>query len=337
VAARIKVMSRLDLSQRRIPQDGKCKIKFNGKELELRVATIPTVNGESIVLRLLAGGGVISVDQLNLTDQNMQALMSVTDNHHGLFLVVGPTGSGKTTTLHAVLSHLNSPERKIWTIEDPVEITQPGLQQVQVNNKIGFTFMTAMRSFLRADPDCILVGEMRDNETASLAIEASLTGHLVLSTLHTNSAAETITRLLDLGMDPFNFSDALLGILAQRLVRTLCPKCKEKYQPDKKEIEKLIKAYGEADFQALSIVPEEIRLYRAKGCDSCGDTGYAGRTGIHELLIGSKLIKQLIYEKKPASDILEQAKNEGMKVMLHRPDQVRQRICLYFGVKSSSQ
>jgi len=316
VIARIKVMSRLDLSQRRIPQDGKCKLKVNGRELELRVATIPTVNGESVVLRLLAGGGALPMKKLNLTKHNMQGILDATSKPHGLFLVVGPTGSGKTTTLHAVLAHLNTPDRKIWTAEDPVEITQAGLQQVQINNKIGFDFMAAMRAFLRADPDCILIGEMRDQETASIGIEASLTGHLVLSTLHTNSAPETITRLLDLGMDPINFSDALLGILAQRLIRTLCGKCKEVYTPDAKELQKLIRIYGQDAFDQLNLNTDELKLYRSKGCDDCGGSGYRGRTGIHELLLGTPEMKKLVYENVPMGQLLQQAIKDGMRTLL---------------------
>ena len=230
--ARVKIISRLNIAEKRLPQDGKCKLKVRGKKLELRVATVPTVQGESAVMRILAAGSALPLGKLNLTPANYNRVVHLSAHPHGLFLVVGPTGSGKTTNLHAVLGHINKPERKIWTAEDPVEITQPGLQQVQMMPKIDFTFATAMRAFLRADPDVILIGEMRDHETASIGVEASLTGHLVLSTLHTNSAPETITRLLDLGLDTVNFSDALLGVLAQRLMRTLCGKCKAPYKPE---------------------------------------------------------------------------------------------------------
>ena len=236
---------------------------------------------------------------------------------HGLFLVVGPTGSGKTTTLHAVLGHINKPERKIWTAEDPVEITQPGLQQVQMIPKIDFTFATAMRAFLRADPDVILIGEMRDEETASIGVEASLTGHLVLSTLHTNSAPETITRLLDLGLDPVNFSDALLGVLAQRLMRTLCPKCKEPYKPEQKDLDHLIEAYGREQFAKdmgdLDLSKHE--LMGPTGCSDCGDTGYKGRTGIHELLVGTHELQSMIYKKAELDEIRAQALADGMRTM----------------------
>lgn len=313
--ARIKVISRLNIAEKRLPQDGKCKLKVRGQRLELRVATVPTVQGESAVLRILAAGSALPIDKLNLSSRNYENIIDLSAHPHGLFLVVGPTGSGKTTTLHAVLGHINKPDRKIWTAEDPVEITQPGLQQVQMMPKIDFTFATAMRAFLRADPDVILIGEMRDEETASIGVEASLTGHLVLSTLHTNSAPETITRLLDLGLDPVNFSDALLGVLAQRLMRTLCGKCKQPYKPDKKELDHLIDAYGREDFKELPYDLDNIELQGAVGCDDCGGTGYKGRTGIHELLLGSNELQAMIYKKAELELIREQAIKDGMRTM----------------------
>ncbi|GAB5500307.1 MAG: hypothetical protein PsegKO_26180 [Pseudohongiellaceae bacterium] len=315
--ARIKVMSRLNIAEKRLPQDGKCKLKVRGQKLELRVATVPTVQGESAVLRILAAGAAMPLEKLNMHPDNHKRVVDLSAHPHGLFLVVGPTGSGKTTTLHAVLGHINKPERKIWTAEDPVEITQPGLQQVQMLPKIDFTFATAMRAFLRADPDVILIGEMRDHETASIGVEASLTGHLVLSTLHTNSAPETITRLLDLGLDPVNFSDALLGVLAQRLMRTLCPKCKEPYKPDQKELDHLADNYGrdvfEKDMAEFDLSKHE--LMRAVGCDECGDTGYKGRTGIHELLEGTHELQAMIYKKAELDEIRAQALRDGMRTM----------------------
>ncbi len=313
--ARIKVMSRLDISERRKPQDGKCKLKVGKRNLELRVATVPTVNGESAVLRILAAGNAMPMDKLALSDSNYERLNDVCKKPHGLILVVGPTGSGKTTSLHAVLGHVNKPNKKIWTAEDPVEITQPGLQQVQVHPKIGFTFADAMRAFLRADPDIILIGEMRDKETASIGVEASLTGHLVLSTLHTNSAPETISRLLDLGLDPVNFSDALLGILAQRLMRTLCADCKEPYQPEQKELDHLIDQYGRESFAELGIDADSVELCRAKGCSSCGGLGYRGRVGIHEFLLGTPQLQGLIYRNAGMEAIYEQAINDGMRTL----------------------
>jgi len=237
-------MSNLDITERRLPQDGKIKFKrAGGDEIELRVATIPTQgNVEDVVMRILAKGETMTLEQMGMSPRNFKVFTEILAKPYGIILVVGPTGSGKTTTLHAALHYINTPDTKIWTAEDPVEITQEGLRQVQVNPKIGFDFSAAMRAFLRADPDVIMVGEMRDFETAKTGVEASLTGHLVFSTLHTNSAPETIVRLLDMGIDPFNFADSLLGILAQRLVRTLCKKCKEPYHPTQMEYEELVQS-----------------------------------------------------------------------------------------------
>jgi type II secretory ATPase GspE/PulE/Tfp pilus assembly ATPase PilB-like protein len=226
---------------------------------------------------------------------------------------VGPTGSGKTTTLHAALHHLNTPGTKIWTAEDPVEITQEGLRQVQVNSKIGFDFSHAMRSFLRADPDIIMVGEMRDYETAKIGVEASLTGHLVLSTLHTNSAPETIIRLLDMGIDPFNFADSLLGVLAQRLVRVLCKSCKVAYEPDADVLSDMLHGYGEEHFPELG----EIKtLFRPKGCSECNNTGFRGRMGVHELLVSSDRIKKLVARRNSVEDLRNAGVAEGMRTLL---------------------
>src|SRR5215813_9886412 len=244
IAARLKIMCDLDISERRKPQDGKIKFKkFGPLDIELRVATIPTQGGvEDIVMRILAAGEPLPLDKMGFSKKNLQLCKQEVDKPYGLFFVCGPTGSGKTTTLHSILGYLNTPDMKIWTAEDPVEITQKGLRQVQMNPKAGMTFAVAMKAFLRADPDVIMVGEMRDKETVSTGIEASLTGHLVFATLHTNSAPESIIRLLDMGMDPFNFADALLGILAQRLAKRLC-KCKEAYTPDQAEIKQFLTEY----------------------------------------------------------------------------------------------
>ena len=316
VISRIKIMSDLDISDRRLPQDGKARVNLKGRPLELRIATVPTLYGESVVLRLLAMGGGLPLGKLNLSARNESEIKRLCARPHGIFLVVGPTGSGKTTTLHAVLGHINKPERKIWTAEDPVEITQAGLQQVQVSRKIGLDFARVMRAFLRADPDVILIGEMRDYETANIGIESSLTGHLVFSTLHTNSAPETITRLIELGIDPLDFSDALLGILAQRLVRTLCPDCKEPYHASKKEAQRIVEAYGAEHMDELAVDPNQIMLHTAKGCEKCGNTGYRGRTGIHELLVNSDAIKQIIARKGLVEEARKEAVREGMRTLM---------------------
>jgi type II secretory ATPase GspE/PulE/Tfp pilus assembly ATPase PilB-like protein len=266
-------------------------------------------------MRILASGGAMPIDKMNVAPTNRARLEEMIIKPHGILLVVGPTGSGKTTTLHAILGYLNTPEKKIWTAEDPVEITQAGLQQVQVSPKIGFTFANALRAFLRADPDIILIGEMRDKETAHAGIEASLTGHLVLSTLHTNSAPETITRLLDLGLDPVNFSDACVGILAQRLIRTLCSECKEEYRPEQSEIDFIKRQYGEEYLPELNL-GEDFTLYKAKGCEACGDTGYKGRTGVHELLGMTPELRSLVYKEAAVSEMKSQAMKDGMRTLV---------------------
>ena len=316
VLSRIKIMSRLDIAERRLPQDGKIVVRVSGKPLELRVATIPTVHGESAVMRVLASGGALPYEKLNLNDRNFRELDRIIKIPQGIVLVVGPTGSGKTTTLHAVLGRINTPDRKIWTAEDPVEITQPGMAQVQMNHKVGLNFAAALRAFLRADPDIILIGEMRDRETAHSGIEASLTGHLVFSTLHTNSAPETITRLLDLGLDPMNFADALLGILAQRLVRTLCGNCKEGYKPSDEDWQRLVKLYGEQYFDEMGFKQHETELFGPKGCSKCGDSGYKGRTGIHELLLSSPKMKLLVAANARVAEMRDLAVEEGMRTLI---------------------
>ncbi len=317
VLSRIKIMSKLDIAERRLPQDGKIRMKYGNKEIEYRVATCPTVGGnEDAVLRILAASKPIPLDKMNFNPKNYETLIDKIIKPYGLVLVVGPTGSGKTTTLHSALGHINKPETKIWTAEDPVEITQKGLRQVQMLNKIGLDFARAMKSFLRGDPDVIMVGEMRDSETCAIGLEASLTGHLVFSTLHTNSAPETITRLLDMGMNPLNFADALLLIVAQRLVRTLCKNCKEDYHPSKEEYEILIKEYGEGDFSALGFeYNDELMLKKPVGCEKCGDTGYAGRTGLHELLQGTDDMKRRIMLRETVEDLRAQAIKDGMTTL----------------------
>jgi type II secretory ATPase GspE/PulE/Tfp pilus assembly ATPase PilB-like protein/ribonuclease HII len=336
LVTRLKIMCDLDISERRKPQDGKIKFKKYGPlDIELRVATIPSAGGvEDVVMRILAAGEPIPLEKLGLTPHNKANLEKTVSKPYGLFYVCGPTGSGKTTTLHSILKFLNTPETKIWTAEDPVEITQKGLRQVQINKKAGIDFALVMRAFLRADPDIIMVGESRDKETVSMGIEASLTGHLVFSTLHTNSAPESIIRLLDMGMDPFNFADALLGILAQRLAKRLCD-CKEPYFPEPDEIKTFIAEYAEdlrhtaawkADYAGEAKKLYEgwvksygengrLRFYRAVGCDKCGKTGYKGRVGLHELLTGDDDVKKLIQERARVAEIFVAAVANGMRTL----------------------
>ncbi len=318
IIARIKIIANMDISEKRIPQDGKCLISFKNQALELRVATIPTsVSGrETVVMRLLSSAKPLPLSSLNLSNRNLKETRRLIQQPYGMFLVVGPTGSGKTTTLHSVLDQLNTDERIIWTAEDPVEITQPGLQQVQMNNKVGFNFATALRAFLRADPDVIMVGEMRDQETAQMGIEAALTGHLILSTLHTNSAPETVTRLLDLGVNPASCSDALLGVLAQRLVRTLCKECKIAASPTREELETLELLSEGNLYRAAGLEPPQLRLMKPVGCEACGGSGYRGRIGIHELLVNSHAMRSLIFHRAPVSEIRTLAIAEGMQTLL---------------------
>jgi type II secretory ATPase GspE/PulE/Tfp pilus assembly ATPase PilB-like protein len=318
MVARIKIMANLDIAERRFPQDGKIRFKnYGSRDIELRVATIPTTGMmEDAVLRILAASKPIPIEKLGMEKDNLESFQRVVQEPYGIFLCVGPTGSGKTTTLHSALGYLNKPDVKIWTAEDPVEITQAGLRQVSVQPKIGFTFEKALRSFLRCDPDIIMIGEMRDLETASAAIEASLTGHMVFSTLHTNNAPETITRLLDMGLDPYTFGDSLLAVLAQRLLRTLCKDCKEKYTPDPAEWDKLRHEFGDdALWAKQGYVREKIELCRARGCERCNKSGYRGRAGIHELLIIDDEIRHLIYGKQLSSKVRELGIKKGM-VML---------------------
>jgi type II secretory ATPase GspE/PulE/Tfp pilus assembly ATPase PilB-like protein len=315
---RLKIMSKLDISERRKPQDGKIRFKYSKGVIELRVATIPTANGnEDVVMRILAASKPLGIDKMGFSEYNLTKFKEILQKPYGICLVVGPTGSGKTTTLHSALGFINTVDMKIWTAEDPVEITQKGLRQVQVQPKIDFTFAAAMRSFLRADPDVIMVGEMRDHETAAIGIEASLTGHLVFSTLHTNSAPETITRLLDMNIDPFNFADALLGIMAQRLIRTLCSKCKEGYHPTVQEFNDIVEAYGPDYFDRTGVdYTPELTLYKPKGCSACNNTGFKGRMGVHELLVGTDEVKRAVQRRAPIDDLRKIAQDQGMRTLL---------------------
>ena len=317
--SRIKVMANLDIAERRKPQDGKIRYRLTkDREVELRVATLPTSGqDEDVVLRLLTAKQPMPLDAMEFTPATLLAIHAIAEKPYGIILCVGPTGSGKTTTLHAILKHINTDERKIWTAEDPIEITQDGLRQVQVHPKIDLTFATAMRAFLRADPDVIMIGEMRDKETADIAIEASLTGHLVLSTLHTNSAVETVIRLLDLECDSFNFADAMLGVLAQRLCKRICTQCKEAYHPSRQEYDELVQGYGTQDWPTVGIeYTADWSLYRGRGCEACNRTGFKGRIPLHELLRGSEEMKRLIQSRARTAEMLSLAMKEGMSTLV---------------------
>ena len=338
LVTRLKIMCDLDISEKRKPQDGKIKFKKYGPlDIELRVATIPSQGGvEDVVMRILASGEPLPLEKMGFSLRNNELIKETVSKPYGLFFVCGPTGSGKTTTLHSILKYINKPDTKIWTAEDPVEITQKGLRQVQINKKAGLDFATIMRAFLRADPDVIMVGEMRDKETVSIGIEASLTGHLVFATLHTNSAPESINRLLDMGMDPFNFADALLGILAQRLGKRLCGDCKKPHIATSDEIKSMLTEYsGElmstttwkkdpaAATKALyaewvKLFADEkgqFTLYGPVGCEKCSGTGYRGRVGLHELLIGTDQVKKAIQEHARVAELLAICLEDGMHTL----------------------
>jgi type II secretory ATPase GspE/PulE/Tfp pilus assembly ATPase PilB-like protein len=318
IISRVKIMSNLDIAERRLPQDGKIKFKRKGvPTFELRVATLPTQGGfEDVVMRILASAGAMQLEEMGLTDRNTEVIKRIIAKPYGLILAVGPTGSGKTTSLHGILGYINKPGIKIWTAEDPIEITQGGLRQVEVKPKIGLDFARVMRAFLRADPDVIMIGEMRDEETASIGIEASLTGHLVFSTLHTNSAPETITRLLDMGLNPLNFSDAFLAVLAQRLTRRLCKDCMKEHPLTKDEYEMIYVDYGEKYWGRAGIeYDSDLTLYRRVGCQACSNTGYSGRMAIHELMEGTPRIKLMIKKQANTEMIFAQAMKEGMSTL----------------------
>lgn len=308
IISRLKLMARLNIAERRLPQDGRIQLRAQGKEIDMRVSTVPTMHGESVVMRLLDKHSVkLDLNTLGFSDDNLRKIQQQLDAPHGVILVTGPTGSGKTTTLYSALTQLNTPENKVLTVEDPVEYELEGINQIQANPKIGLTFADALRSIVRQDPDIIMIGEMRDVETARIAIQSALTGHLVLSTLHTNDAASGITRLLDMGIEDYLITSTVNGILAQRLVRRLCPQCRESH-PVLPEIEQEL---GLRKYQ-----PEgELRLWHAKGCNACGNTGYKGRSAIHEILVMDDPVRRLILKHEDAGVLQEQARKAGMRTM----------------------
>ena len=306
VVSRIKVMAKLNVAEKRVPQDGKIRVRIGSKDYDIRVSTVPTLHGERVVLRLLEKtGSLLTLNELGLSERDVEKVKRLAQRPYGIVLVTGPTGAGKSTTLYAMLLHVKNPKKNIITIEDPVEYQVKGISQIQVNPKVGLTFAAGLRSILRQDPDIIMVGEIRDPETAEVAVQAALTGHLVLSTLHTNDAPSAITRLKDMGIEPFLIASSLEGVIAQRLVRKVCEHCKEPYEPTKEELREL----G---------LPESERFvfYRGKGCEHCLGTGYRGRTGIFEVLELDEELKKLINQTQDANEIRKLARKKGFRTML---------------------
>ena len=308
IISRIKIMSEMDIAEKRLPQDGRIKVPEQGREIDLRVSTLPTILGEKVVMRILDKKSVIlNIKGLGFTSENLARYRHLFAQSYGMLLVTGPTGSGKTTTLYSTLTELNSPGKNIITVEDPVEYRLDGINQVQVNQKAGLTFATGLRSILRQDPNIVMVGEIRDAETSDIAIRAALTGHLVLSTLHTNDAPGAVTRLLDMGIEPFLVASSILGIVAQRLVRLICPDCKQSYNPEAESPERIFLGISE---------DSEIQLFRGAGCTRCGHTGYRGRMSIHEVMsISSTPIRELINRRASSDELSEQARKEGMRTI----------------------
>jgi len=310
IISRLKLMANLNIAERRLPQDGKIKLRFGNREVDIRVSSVPTIYGESIVLRLLSQDNVEYIlDTFGMDEDQLTTLKDMSDRPFGMILVTGPTGSGKTTTLYGVLKRLNSVTRKILTVEDPVEYQISGINQIQVKPQIDLTFANALRSLVRQDPDVLLIGEIRDNETANIAIESALTGHLVLSTLHTNDAPGAITRLRDLGIESYLMADSLLGIMAQRLVRVLCSHCKEPYPARDVDVARLKETLGD--------LPSPITLYHNKGCDKCGHTGFRGREGIFEIMPVTETIRSAIVAGKSAGNIAQLAFQQRYRPLLH--------------------
>jgi general secretion pathway protein E len=311
IISRVKIMAQLNIAEKRLPQDGRIKIKLAGRDIDIRVSTIPTIHGESIVMRLLdKNATLLDLAEIGMGEAIVARVDELIHRSHGILLVTGPTGSGKTTTLYGALSRINTPEVKILTVEDPVEYQLKGINQMPINQKIGLTFASGLRSFLRQDPDVIMVGEIRDKETAEIAIQASLTGHLVFSTVHTNDSPGAITRLVEMGVEPFLVASSLMGVLAQRLVRRVCRDCREEYRPTDEEIAKL--GMSRDRFRALG----GETAWRAVGCATCGKNGYRGRTGIYELLIIDDDIRQLVLKNVDSSTIKRRAMEKGMLSLL---------------------
>ncbi|HHW42822.1 MAG TPA: type II/IV secretion system protein [Desulfotomaculum sp.] len=307
LAARLKILAQLNIAEKRLPQDGRIQIRYRQREIDLRVSTMPTVFGEKIVIRLLDRSRKITgIQDLGFTGENLERFQQLLRGTHGIVLVTGPTGSGKTTTLYAALEQLNVPEKNLITIEDPVEYILPGITQCQVATKSHFTFATALRSMLRQDPDVIMVGEIRDGETAEIAVRAATTGHLVLSTLHTNDAAGAVIRLIDMGVEPFLVASSLLGVVAQRLVRLVCRQCRQAYEPAPDDMERLF----------LGVPPDRpLTLYRGRGCGYCGQTGYRGRVAIAEVLVMNSALRQMIAARATADELLKAAVAGGMTTL----------------------
>ena len=321
IASRIKIMGELNIAEKRLPQDGRIRIKVGGRDVDIRLSTVPTSHGERLVMRLLdKTTTVLDLEQLGYSSQNLDRIEGLIRRPHGIVLVTGPTGSGKTTTLYAALSRINTPDKNILTIEDPVEYQLEGIGQMQVNTKINFTFASGLRATLRQDPDVVLVGEIRDTETAEIAVQASLTGHLVFATVHTNDSASTFTRLIDMGVEPFLIASSVVACLAQRLVRKLCVECREPYEPPASELEEMGMADENGALHALleERFPGERRplFYRAKGCEACGESGYSGRCGIYELLSVSDAIRSLVTKNVDSTTIKRQAVSEGMLTLM---------------------
>jgi len=309
VISRIKILSKMDIAERRLPQDGRFQVKFGTREVDLRVSTIPTVLGEKAVLRLLdKSKGLIKLEQLGFTPKQLEEFKSIIFRYYGIILLTGPTGSGKTTTLYAALNQVNSKEKNIITVEDPVEYKLNRINQIQMKQKINLTFANTLRSILRQDPDIIMVGEIRDAETAQIAVQAALTGHLVFSTLHTNDAASAITRLIDMDVEPFLISSSVIAVIAQRLVRVICEKCKEEYIPEEDVLSGL-------NLKGNSKDDGKVKLYRGKGCSFCKNTGYYGRTSIYEIIVLDEEIKSLIISKASSNIIKDAAIKKGMKTL----------------------